>query len=79
MVMEIKILGTGCPKCKRLSDATEHAAKELGIEIKMEKVTDMAKILSYSVMSTPALVVNGTVKVMGRVPSNDELKEMLSL
>ncbi len=76
--MDIKVLGTGCSKCKKLTEATEHAAKELGIKINLEKVTDMEKILSYSVMSTPALVVNGTVKVMGRVPTNDELKKMLS-
>ena len=75
--MEVKILGTGCPKCKKLTEVTEQAAKELGIEISIEKVTDLEKILSYSVMSTPALVVNGVVKVAGRIPSNDDLKKML--
>jgi small redox-active disulfide protein 2 len=76
--MEIKILGTGCPKCKKLTEATEHAAKELGIIINIEKVTELDKILTYSVMSTPALVVNGVVKVTGRVPSSEEIKKMLS-
>jgi small redox-active disulfide protein 2 len=75
--MEVKILGTGCPKCKKLTEVTEQAAIELGIEITIEKVTDLEKILSYSVMSTPALVVNGVVKVAGRIPSNDDLKKML--
>jgi small redox-active disulfide protein 2 len=75
--MEVKILGTGCPKCKKLTEVTEQAAKELGIEISIEKVTDLEKILSYSVMSTPALVVNGVVKVAGRIPSSDDLKKML--
>jgi small redox-active disulfide protein 2 len=76
--MDIKILGTGCSKCKKLTAATEEAAKDLGIEINLEKVTDLEKILSYSVMSTPALVVDGVVKVFGRVPSHDELKKMLT-
>ena len=75
--MEIKILGTGCPKCKKLSEATELAAKELGLTFNLEKVTDLEKIMSYSVMSTPALVVNGVIKVSGRVPSHDDLKKML--
>jgi small redox-active disulfide protein 2 len=76
--MEIKILGTGCSKCRKLTEATELAAKELGIKINLEKVTELEKILTYSVMSTPALVVNGVVKVSGRVPSNDEIKKMLA-
>lgn len=76
--MEIKILGTGCAKCVKLTDATEQAAKELGLAYNLEKVTELEKILSYSVMSTPALVVDGVVKVTGRVPSHDELKKMLA-
>lgn len=76
--MEIKILGTGCMKCNKLTEATEATAKELGINYHLEKITDLEKILSYSVMSTPALVVDGVVKVTGRVPSHDELKKMLA-
>ncbi len=76
--MEIKILGSGCQKCIKLAEATEQAAKELGIEINLEKVTDIEKIMSYSVMSTPALVVDGVVKIKGRVPSKDEIKKILS-
>lgn len=75
--MEIKILGTGCPKCKKLTEAAELAAKELGITYNLEKVTDLEKIMSYSVMSTPALVIDGVVKVAGRIPSHDDLKQML--
>lgn len=76
--MEIKILGTGCPKCKKLTEVTEEVAKEMGIQYNLEKVTEVDKIMSYSVMSTPALVVNGVVKVAGRIPSHEDLKKMLS-
>lgn len=75
--MEIKILGTGCAKCKKLTEATELAAKELGVSYNLEKITDLEKIMSYSVMSTPALVIDGVVKVTGRVPSHDDLKKLL--
>lgn len=75
--MEIKILGTGCPKCKKLTEATELAAKELGLTYNLEKVTDLEKIMSYSVMSTPALVIDGIVKVAGRIPSHDDLIRIL--
>ncbi|MGE3974687.1 MAG: thioredoxin family protein [Bdellovibrionales bacterium] len=76
--MEIKILGTGCSKCKKLEELTKQTADELGIRYNVEKVTDIEKIMEYSVMSTPALVVNGVVKVSGRVPSAEEIKRMLS-
>ena len=74
---KIQILGTGCPKCKRLTEVTEVAAKEAGIEFELEKVTDIQKIMSFGVMSTPALVVDGRVKVSGRVPSVEEIKGMV--
>ena len=76
--MEIKILGTGCAKCKKLTEATEAVAKELGLNYNLEKVTDLQQIMSYSVMSTPALVIDGVVKVSGRVPSHDDLKKLLA-
>ncbi|MBF0363380.1 MAG: TM0996/MTH895 family glutaredoxin-like protein [Oligoflexia bacterium] len=75
---KLQILGTGCPKCKKLYEETEKAAKELNITYEMEKVTDIDKILSFGVMSTPALAVDGVVKVSGKVPSIDELKKLLS-
>ncbi|HAX91766.1 MAG TPA: thioredoxin family protein [Rhodospirillaceae bacterium] len=75
--MKIQILGTGCPKCKALGEAAEHAAKDLGIAYEIEKVTDIEKIMSFGVMMTPALVVDGDVKVVGKIPSGEELKVML--
>jgi len=75
---KIQILGTGCPKCKKLAAAAETAAKALGTEYKLEKVTDINEIINFGVMMTPALVVDGTVKVVGRVPSVDEIKKMLA-
>lgn len=76
--MDLKILGTGCAKCKKLEEATKAAADELGVQYTIEKVTDIEKIMEFSVMSTPALVVNGQVKVTGRVPSVEDLKRMIS-
>ena len=74
---KIQILGTGCPKCKKLAESTEQAAKELGIEYELEKVTKIADIMKFGVMITPALVVDGKVKVAGKVPTIEELKEMI--
>ena len=75
---EVKVLGTGCPKCEQLMKQTELAAEELGLECSIEKVTDIMKITGYGVMMTPALVVDGQVKVYGKVPSLDELKKLLA-
>jgi len=75
---KIQILGTGCPKCKKLVENAEAAAKELGIEFEIEKVTDINEIMKFGVMMTPALVVDGDVKVVGKVPSPDEINEMLT-
>ena len=75
---KIQILGTGCPKCKLLAESTEAAAKQLGIEYSIEKVTDINDIIAHGVMMTPALVIDGEVKVAGNVPAADELKKMLA-
>jgi small redox-active disulfide protein 2 len=75
--MKIQILGTGCPKCKKLAEAVEAAAKELRLDYELEKVTDINRIMAMGVMMTPALAVDGTVKVMGKVPSTDEIKRVL--
>jgi small redox-active disulfide protein 2 len=75
---KIEVLGPGCYNCKLLYEHVERAARELGIECTIEKVTDMNVIVGYGVMSTPALVVDGKVKVSGRVPSTTQIKEMLS-
>jgi small redox-active disulfide protein 2 len=74
----LQILGAGCPKCATLAEITEQAAREMGFEYRLEKVTDIQKIISFNVLMTPALVVDGVVKVAGRVPSLDEIKKMLS-
>jgi small redox-active disulfide protein 2 len=75
--MDIKILGTGCPKCQRLEQLTREVAAELGVDAQFEHVRDMAEIMKYPVISTLALVVEGEVKVAGRMPSKDELARWL--
>ena len=75
---KIQILGTGCHKCKKLTENAEAAAKALGIEYTVEKVTDINEIMKFGVMMTPALAVDGQVKVVGKVPSPDEIKKMLA-
>jgi len=74
---KIQILGTGCPKCKKLAENARIAAEELGIEYDLQKVTDINSILAMGVMMTPALAVDGEVKVSGKVPSPDQLKSIL--
>jgi small redox-active disulfide protein 2 len=76
--MEIKVLGTGCPRCRTLEQATREAVAQLGIEANILKEEDIMKIMSYGIMHTPALVVNEKVVISGRVPSVNELKEFLS-
>lgn len=75
---KLQILGTGCAKCTNLAAATEQAAKTLGFEYEIEKVTDLNKIMSFGVMMTPALVVDGQVKAAGRVPSVEDIKKLLA-
>ncbi|MBW9150715.1 thioredoxin family protein [Clostridium estertheticum] len=75
--MIIKVLGSGCSNCKKLEENTRKAIEELGIEATIEKVTDFKEIMAYGVMKTPALVVDEKVKIMGRVPSPDEIKKHL--
>lgn len=73
----IQILGTGCPKCKKLAENAETAAKQAGIQYELEKVTDITKIMAFGVMMTPALAVDGVVKVVGKVLSPEAIKKML--
>lgn len=75
---KIQILGTGCPKCKKLSETAETAAKKLGINYEIEKVTDITKIVQFGVMMTPALVVDGDIKSVGKIPGIEEMKKILS-
>lgn len=73
----LQILGTGCAKCANLAALTERAATSLGLEFQIEKVTELSRIMTFGVMTTPALVVDGKVKVAGRVPSLEDLKKLL--
>ncbi len=77
-MIEIQILGPGCPNCKKLAEVAETAAEELGIDYQMEKITDLNVITGFGVMMTPALAVDGEVKVVGKVPDVEEIKKMLS-
>lgn len=76
--MEIEILGTGCAKCKTLEKLTRAVVAESGIHATITKVEDITEIMKYHIMSTPALVVNEKVEIKGRVPSADEIKQVLS-
>ena len=74
---KLQILGSGCPSCNRLAELTKQAATEMNVEFEMEKVTQIDRILSFDVSSTPALVVDGEVRLVGRVPSVAELKQII--
>ncbi|MCJ7729638.1 MAG: thioredoxin family protein [Sedimentisphaerales bacterium] len=74
----IQILGVGCPKCKALTQNAEAAAKEMGIEYQIEKVTDINEMMKFGIMMTPALVVDGQVKVVGKVLSAEQIKQLLA-
>ncbi len=74
---KIQILGTGCKKCNDLTEKVKAVADSLGIDYELEKVTDIVQIVGYGVMATPALVIDGVVKVSGKVPSEQEIKELL--
>ena len=74
---QLLILGTGCSKCAKLHEMTERAAKELGMAYEIQQITDLHQIMALRVMRTPALVVDGSVKVVGNVPSLEELKQIL--
>ncbi|MGC8833800.1 MAG: thioredoxin family protein [Armatimonadota bacterium] len=76
--MKIQILGTGCPKCKQLTANAEQAVHELGISAEIEKVEDIKEIVKFGVMMTPALVVDGQVKAVGKVLSSEEIKKLLN-
>lgn len=74
---KLQVLGAGCPKCKKMAENAEAAAKGLGIEYELEKVTDIDEIVKMGVMMTPALAVDGEIKVTGKVPDAEAIKPML--
>ena len=76
--MKIEILGMGCPKCKKLYENAQTAAKELNIQVEIVKVEDIQKIMDYGLMVTPAITINGEVKAAGRIPAPDEIKKWIS-
>ncbi len=75
---KIQILGTGCARCEKLAQKARLAADDLELEYEIEKVTDIQKIIACGVMITPAFVVDGVIKAVGKVPDEDEIKKMLS-
>ncbi len=75
--MKIQILGTGCPKCKKLQENAEAAVRDLGISCEFEKVTDINDIINFGVMMTPALVVDGEIKAVGKLLSVEDIKQIL--
>ena len=77
-MLKLQILGTGCPKCRKLAENAEAAAKAAGVEYELEKVTDINEIMAFGVMLTPALAVDGVVKVVGKVPEPEAIKALLA-
>jgi small redox-active disulfide protein 2 len=75
--MEVKILGTGCSKCKTLEEITRKVVKDNGIDANITKVEDIVEIMKYHIMTTPALVIDGKVVSKGRIPSAEEIKQLL--
>jgi len=75
--MKIEILGTGCPKCKKLNELTKEVIQELGISAEIKKITNINDIIDYGVIVTPALVVDGNVKVAGKIPSKQDITEWI--
>lgn len=76
--MKIEVLGTGCAKCHKLEELVKEVVSELGIDAKVIKVQDVKAIMGYGVMTVPALVVDGQVKIAGKIPSKEEIKKLLS-
>ncbi len=75
--MKIEILGTGCPKCKKLNELVEEAINDLGVSVEIIKVTNINKMIDYGVMVTPALVIDGEVKVAGKIPNKQEVTQWI--
>ncbi|MCC5924454.1 MAG: TM0996/MTH895 family glutaredoxin-like protein [Crocinitomicaceae bacterium] len=74
----VKVLGPGCPKCKTTFSNAEEAVKQLGIEVELEKIEDIVEMMKYNVLTTPVLMVDGEIKIKGRVATVNEIKELLN-
>ncbi len=75
--MKVQVLGSGCPKCKELAERVESVVSEMGLDCEVVKITDINEIISFGVMMTPGLAVDGDVKSVGKLPSVDEIKDFL--
>lgn len=75
--VKVQVLGTGCPKCKKVAEVAEKAVAELGVDAEVVKVTDINEIMNFGVMMTPALAIDGDVKVSGKVPGLDDVKKWI--
>ena len=75
--MDIKVLGPGCPKCQQTEKIVKEAALELGTNVNFEKITDTMEIAGYGVLSTPAVIVDGEVKSVGKIPNKDDVKNWI--
>jgi len=75
--MKIEILGTGCPKCKKLNELTKEVIQELGISAEIKKITNINDIIDYGVMVTPAIVIDGDVKIAGKIPEKEKIKRWI--
>ncbi|MCX7995807.1 MAG: thioredoxin family protein [candidate division WOR-3 bacterium] len=75
--MDIKILGPGCPRCQEVAKRTKEVVEEMKIEANIEKITDLKKIMEYKILSTPGLVINGKVKISGKIPTKSQIKEFI--
>ena len=76
--MRIQVIGPGCARCKELAQRTEKAVELLGLDVVVEKVTDLNQMMNFGIMATPALAIDGTVKVAGRVPNEAEIQTILT-
>ena len=76
--MDIKVLGPGCPRCQQTEKVVREAVAELGVDAKVDKVTNLLEIATYGVFGTPAVVVDGQVKSVGKIPTKDEIKKWIS-
>ncbi len=76
-MLDIKILGPGCPRCQEVEKRTKEVVEEMKLEANIEKITDIRKIMEYRIMATPGLVINGKIKISGKIPAKSQIKEFI--